>query len=451
MRRAIVLTLCAALASCSTAAKMGDALNPFNDGAKKKAATAEEKAGRISILTFEQKLAPDEAVASETFILPDPVDVTAWPQPGGPASNAPGAIAGDGDLSVAWKKGAGSGGARRERVTAPPVIADGKIFVLDAKYNVTALSESKGGSIWKRSLQPKKGKDKLSVGGGIAYGDGRIYVATGFGFIAALDAATGKEIWRSKEDAPFSGAPTYDSGKVYASGNDSEIFAMDAATGEELWTYQAIAEPARVLSASSAAVDGDLVVAPFPSGEIVGLNAGNGQRLWSDALTRAGQLTSLASINDIAGRPVISNGMIFAMSQSGLIAAIDERSGQRIWTRPLASIQTPLVVGEYVFAVSVDGEVVSMKRDTGAIRWVKQLTRYTNVKKKKGRIVWAGPLMVGGQLVLASSEGKVNILDPGTGDVKKTLKIGNSVTVPPIAANQTVYLLNENADLIALR
>ena len=198
-------------------------------------------------------------------------------------------------------------------------------------------------------------------------------------------------------------------------------------------------------------MDGDLVVAPFPSGEIVALNGGNGNRLWSDALTRAGQMTSLASINDIAGRPVIANGLIIAVSQSGMIAAIDQRSGQRVWVRPLASIQTPLVAGEYVFAVSVDSELVCIKRDTGEIRWVVQLERFENAKKKKGRVVWSGPLMVGGKLVLASSEGKVSEIDPGTGAVARSIKIGESVTVPPVAANQTVYLFNENADLIALR
>lgn len=450
MRRVLIVALCAALASCSTVSKVGSIL-PFGKDDKKSEATAAEKEGRISILSFEQKLAPDETVAAETFNLPNPTDLVDWSQPGGPATNAPGAVLGDGDISVAWKRGVGAGGARRERVTAPPIIADGKIFVLDARYNVSALSISDGKSVWKKSLQPKKGRDKRAVGGGLASGDGRIYVGTGFGFIVALDAASGNEIWRTKEDAPFSGAPTFSGGKVYAAGNDSELFALNAATGEEMWSYQAIAEPARVLSASSAAVDGDLVVAPFPSGELVGLNASNGQRLWSDALTRVGQLTSLASINDIAGRPVISGGAIVAVSQSGLIASIDQRSGQRMWTRSLASIQTPLVAGEYVYAVSVDAELVCMKRETGAIRWVKQLPRYEKEKKKKNRIVWAGPLMIGGQLLLASSEGRVNLIDPANGDVKKTLKIGDSVTVPPIAANQTAYLLNENADLIALR
>jgi len=452
MRRIAILVICAAMAaSCSTVSSVGDKVWPFNKDEKKPEASTAEKEGRISILTFEQKLAPDDAAATETFILPDATDVTAWPQPGGPATNSPGAIVGDGSLSIAWKRSAGSGGARRERVTAPPVIADGKIFALDAKYNVVALSASEGRQEWRKSLEPKKGKDKLAVGGGIAYGDGKLFVATGFGFIVALDATTGAEVWRVTEDSPFAGAPTYDSGKVYASSNDSELFALDANTGDLEWTYQAIAEPARVLSAPSAAVDGDLVVAPFPSGEIVALNAGNGNRLWSDALTRAGQLTSLSSINDIAGRPVVSNGLIIAVSQSGMIAAIDQRSGQRVWVRPLASIQTPLVAGEYVFGVSVDSELVCIKRDTGAIRWVKQMERYENAKKKKGRVVWSGPLMIGGKLVLASSDGKVSEVDPGTGDVVRSIKIGDGVTVPPVAANQTVYLFNENADLIALR
>src|SRR5262249_53708067 len=79
---------------------------------------------------------------------------------------------------------------------------------------------------------------------------GRVFVTTGFGFAAALDATTGNEVWRAEAGAPFHAAPTVAGGRVYAVTNDSELIAFDAATGAQQWNYQAIAEPARILSAS---------------------------------------------------------------------------------------------------------------------------------------------------------------------------------------------------------
>ena len=74
---------------------------------------------------------------------------------------------------------------------------------------------------------------------------------------------------------------------MFAITNDSELISMDAGTGEVQWNYQAIAEPARILSAPSVAVDGETVVAPFASGEIVALLARERPPLCGQTRSRA--------------------------------------------------------------------------------------------------------------------------------------------------------------------
>src|SRR5262249_954690 len=148
-------------------------------------------------------------------------------------------------------------------------------------------------------------------------------------------------------------------------------------------------------------------IAPFASGELIAFLAANGRRLWSDSLSRSGRLTSLSAINDIAGRPAMEGGTVYAASHSGVLAAIDVRSGQRIWARVFASTQTPWIAGDQLYAVSVDGELCAFNRETGNIYWVKQLRRYEHEDDHKGRVSWAGPILVGGRLVLANSLGDV--------------------------------------------
>jgi outer membrane protein assembly factor BamB len=233
--------------------------------------------------------------------------------------------------------------------------------------------------------------------------------------------------------------------------NDSELIAMGAVDGETQWTHQAIAEPARILSASSPAVVGDTVVAPSPSGEVVALLTANGRRLWVDALSRNGRLTSLSAINDIAGRPVVADGIVYAVSHSGVFAAIDQRTGQRLWARGLASTQTPLVAGDAVYVVTVDGEVAALDRATGKAFWVKPLRRYENEKKKKDRISWVGPLMADGKLVLANSLGDGVVLSAETGETEMSFDTGGAVFVPPVAAGGVIYFLTDAGRLVALR
>jgi outer membrane protein assembly factor BamB len=218
-----------------------------------------------------------------------------------------------------------------------------------------------------------------------------------------------------------------------------------------VWTFQAIAEPARILSAPSVGVDGETIVAPFASGELVALLGANGRRLWADSLSRTGRLTSLSAINDIAGRPVIDGGAVYAASHSGVLAAIDLRSGQRIWAKSFASTQTPWVAGDVLYAVSTDGELAAFERRTGNVYWVAQLRRYRDETDRQGRVSWTGPIMVGGRLVLANSEGQVVAVSPANGQVLATADVDQPVYIPPIAALVQIYVVTDEARLVALR
>jgi outer membrane protein assembly factor BamB len=240
-------------------------------------------------------------------------------------------------------------------------------------------------------------------------------------------------------------------GRVFVTTNDSELFAVDAQTGEVQWSQSAIAEPARMLSSPSPALVGETIVAPFASGEIIAMLSANGRRLWSEALTRAGTTTSLSTINDIAGRPAVSGGLVFASSQSGTFAAVELRTGVRTWDKPIASIQSPWVAGDFVFVVSTTGELVAMYTKTGGVKWMRQLPTYKNERKKKGFISWTGPVMLGGRLVLASSDGRLEIIRPTDGTTIASRNIKSEIYVSPAIAGGTLYYYTNNGELLALR
>lgn len=441
------LTLLLAAAAVSGCSSLGG-LWPFRGGPSE--APADTQEGRISILTFEQKFEADPGLRG-TLSLPEPQALAAWPQPGGGPENAPGSIAGAEEPRIVWRQGVGGVEESRARLSAPPVIADGRIYVLAGRQTARAFDAKTGADLWTRRLRSENPRDKFAQGGGVAVADGRVFVTSGYGFIAALDAATGQELWRTATNAPFSAAPTAAGGRVFASTNDSELLAFDAATGAVLWTHQAIAEPARVLSSSSPAVTADAVIAPFASGEVVALSPANGRRLWVDSLSRAGRLTSLSSINDVAGRPAVQGGAVYAASHSGLLAGIDQRSGQRAWDAPVASTQTPYVAGDALFVLTTEAELAALDRITGKVFWIFPLARYENIKKRKGRISWTGPILFGGNLVVASSQGSLAFIDPVDGAPKRTVRLGDAVFIPPVAADGMLYVLTNEGRLIALR
>jgi outer membrane protein assembly factor BamB len=450
---ALAAVLALSVAGCSTVSR----LNPFDRGDKGPQARASE-GKRVSVIAFDQTVSPAEALKGVEFQLPPPVQNTEWTQPGGNAEQAMEHVQAAPQLSVAWRRRIGQGSSRGVQVTATPIVANGRVFAMDAQATVGAYDGQTGAPVWRVDLREGR-RDQEGYGGGLAFANGRVYVSSGFRFVAALDAGTGAVVWRTPTEAPMRGAPNVADGRVFAVSADNEVFAFDAATGVESWSYQALVEPARFAVASSPAASGDTVVAPFASGELVAIRAQNGNELWTDVLSRASRTNALSEIRDIAGRPVIYRGDVFATSNSGVFSATDLRTGSRRWSLPVSAITTPWPAGDVVYVVSKAGEVIAAARDSGQVYWVRDLSE-GRVRRQGGvfglfdrevRPVWSSLLLASGRLLTANSDGALVAVDARTGAVQGETRLGSSVFVSPVAANGMVYVVTDGAELIALR
>jgi outer membrane protein assembly factor BamB len=228
------------------------------------------------------------------------------------------------------------------------------------------------------------------------------------------------------------------------------VFSLDLSNGDTIWSDQAISESARVLGSTSVAVVEDFVIAPFSSGEIIAYLAANGRRLWSDALTQAGRFTPISEINDIGSRPVLGAGLVFASSQSGTTAAIDGRSGARVWTQPVGSTRAPALVGRFLFVLGINNELTCLDAGTGEAYWVTQLRQFQNEKDKKKRISYSTPIVASGRVIVVSSRGELLAFSPQDGTQTGSLKLGDTVYIEPIAAQGRLYVLTDDAKLIAI-
>ena len=443
------------LVSCSTL----NNVNPFKGSPDKKEADAKEKAGRISMVSADEQLKADPDLVSSAVVLPDPSTVSSWSQTGGSASKVIGHVKAGDALEVDWTWSKAEGSGKNKALTVAPIAADGKIFIFDADQTVFAIDAKTGKTLWENELKSGNKKDRRAFGGGMAVAGNKLIVASGYGFVSAHDVNTGKQIWKQQMIAPMTGSPTISSDRVFVASNNNEFYALSLADGSINWSDQAIAESARVLSSPSAAAIDDFVVAPYSSGEVIAYLPSNGRRLWTDSLTRSGRFTPISAINDIASRPVLSNGLVFASSQSGVLAAIDGRSGTRIWTVPFGTTQSPVVVGEYVFAVGVDANLICVEAVTGKIVWVTQLEQYKSKKKKKKRISYSGPILASGKLVTLSSDGRLITFSPQTGKMleeKSLVRTGRfgadaGFFIEPIAYDGRILALADSGKLFSIR
>ncbi|MBW8724164.1 MAG: PQQ-binding-like beta-propeller repeat protein [Inquilinus limosus] len=405
---------------------------------------------RIPVISRTEGLEP-AADAGQPSVLPAVRTNPDWRNPGGAVNHVNGNLALKIPFQRAWSSSIGSGDSSSTALLTGPVIADGKVYITDASGRLSSLDAATGRSNWRvRVADPEQ--DSVPIGGGAAYADGTVYATTGFGEAVAVDPSNGGLIWRTKLAGPVRGAPTVTQGRLVAITVDNQSELLDAKTGTEVWTHAGITEASALLGGGSAAVDNGVVVVPYSSGELYGLRIENGRPVWSAAVGggAARAAGALAGLADITAMPAIDGDLVVAVSHGNQAVGIDMRSGVTVWEQPISGTQMPWVAGDTVYLVSIDGVVVALARNTGKVRWTRELERWTDPEDKEGPISWTGPVLAGDALILASSTGDGVLISPKTGEVTGHFET-DATRIAPVVADGTLYIVSTGGTLTAYR
>ena len=407
---------------------------------------------RIPVLTSEGDVAVDPATAAMPMSLPGAVVNTEWAQSGGNAAKSLGHVALGSALGRAFTVQAGRGSSLTARLAAEPIVAGGRVYTIDTLGAIRAFDAQTGGQFWASQTPIDTRSNTPSLyGGGIAYDNGHIYATNGLGYVAAIDAASGGIVWQVRPGGPLRGAPTVTNGAVYVVSQDNQIYSLNQADGKQNWSQPASLEIAGVFGSASPAVAQGTVVAGFSSGELNAYRYENGRQVWQDALQRTSIRTSVAALSDIDADPVIDSGQVIALGQGGRMVALDLNTGQRQWELNIAGIATPWVAGEWVFVVTSDAKLLAILRTNGRIRWINQLPQFDRPKSKKGQIDYYGPVLAGDRLIVVGSNGAIVNVDPVTGSYQSQTRVGAGISLPPVVANSTLYIYDNDARLHAFR
>lgn len=436
-RMGVVAVACVLLAGCGIADWFSD--TPANKLPGK----------RIAILSHNKTL-DVEAATQGDIVLPPQERLTEWPQQGGNTTHDMQDKALAENAKRIWSVELGEGGGKRRAFTSQPIVAADIVYALDSLSVITAHKLADGERLWRADLAPDDAGIG-SFGGGAAYDEGKLYVTTAFAQIVALNAANGAELWRRPLPAPVRGAPTVKNGRLVMVTVDNETLALAADDGHQLWRHSGISEVAALVGAPAVAIEGNTVIAPYTSGEVFALRIENGTVEWSDVLASVKRTDQVAELSDIGGLPVVDRGRVYAVGNSDVFAALDLRTGRRIWDKDVGGTQTPWIAGDYLFLITNMSELACFEARTGHVRWVRPLQLWEDEEDKSGRVSWTGPILAGDRLIVTSSLGMMESISPITGEVIKTDELPDAVSIPPIISGDTMILLTENGDLLAYR
>ncbi len=391
-------------------------------------------------------LIPDTEAGTAT--VPDAWSADNWPQAGGHAGHAMQNLAlSSGDLQKKWSTDIGTGSTKAVPLTAQPVVMDGRLYAMDSENQLSSI-DIKTGKVYWRLYVGAKFEDDVAIGGGLAAVDGRIYITNGYAEALAL-TESGEEVWRVRLPAPARAAPAVLDGRVYVMTLDGQILSMNIDDGVQLWSYRGITDGTRVLGAPTPAVDREIVVAPFSSGELVALRVENGTVAWADNLAPTLRFGGLDSLADIRAHPILDDKTVIAISYAGRLVAIDERTGARVWQSDIGGGDTPWVAAETIYVLSKESTLVALSKGDGLVRWRLDLPRYDDPNSKKNPVLWAGPMMAGGRLLVTGTYGRALWVDPQSGQVVGEMNIGDTLAVPPLVVQNTLFTLARDGTLTA--
>jgi outer membrane protein assembly factor BamB len=355
--------------------------------------------------------------------------------------------------ALAWTARIGTGSSRKNRIGAAPVVADGRIFAIDAGTLLTATATN-GGALWTADLTAAFDAGAGLSAGGLAAADGKVFATTGYGELVALDAASGAVLWRQRVDAPISGAPATDGRAVYVSGRDGSAWAVDATDGKVIWQVVGTPGKAAYIGTAAPTVGDRAVIFPSAGGDLMAvLKIGGGTKIWQASLAgkRLGRAYALTS--DVTADAVISGKTLFAGSGAGRTVAMSASSGERIWSAGEGALGPVAVAGGSIFLVNDEAKLVRLDAETGAVIWSVEMPYFTNdkIKRRKGIFAHYGPVLAGGRIMVVSSDGLLRAFNPEDGSLTYSTDIPGGAAAQPAVAGGTLYVVGGNGQLHAFR
>jgi hypothetical protein len=407
------------------------------------------KGDRVVLLESHTVLTPDPDAATFNVELTEPILNSDWSQLDFSASHLiPHLQLGD-MKTVLWKQSVGSGTGSSGFLLSPPVIQSNVIYSLDAYGLVRAREAKTGKKIWDYDLGSFMSREGL-LGGGISVDQGRVFVSFSSADVIALNADDGTLLWRTNVIHSIRSAPTVRDNRVYVITKNNKIIALNTATGEKIWQKEGSAESCCLLGGGAPAVDRRIVIAPFSSGEVYAMKGENGHPLWIESLTALKTFSSISMMSQIKASPVMDGNIVFVVSQSDRMMALDFKTGTVLWEKNIGSISTPVVCGNFIFLLSTNHEAVCLTKETGQVVWVTELPKYKTPDDKSDFIKWHGPILADGKLILSGSNSQALVLDAVTGKTLSEVSLPAPTFLPPIVANRTIYFLTEGGTLVAM-
>ena len=317
------------------------------------------------------------------------------------------------------------------------VATDGeRAYVASFGGDVQAYNLKTGRQAW-------RAKTRLPLTGGPAVGQGVVVVGASHGDLVALDAATGAERWKSRVNSELLSAAAIDRDRVVLRAVDGRVIALDLADGKPIWSAEQAVPRLSLRGAATPTISGDIALSGFDNGRLLALNLRDGSTAWEATVAPPSGRTELERLIDIDSALKVAEDDVFAVTYQGRVARLARDTGQVWWTRDLSSYRGLDVDAESVYVSTAEGQVVKMGRRTGVEVWRQEAL---------GRRRLSAPTVVGPYVAVGDYEGYVHFLSADSGQMVARLRAGDGrIAAPLVPVGDLLLVFNDSGVVTALR
>jgi len=344
-----------------------------------------------------------------------------------------------------WKRSVGDGVGHFYSQLAP-VIADDRLFAAARDGVVMALDKQDGTVLWQQDLSDLPvNEDRRSprLAGGLAVAYGHLFIGSENGVLYCLSQETGELVWQSQVAGEILAAPAVEDGKVVVNTSAGRLFALNADDGLLLWTASDDLPKLTLRGVSRPVITSGGVLYGRADGRLNVLLLENGQLAHIAKVANPTGSTELDRMVDVDGAPLVIGNELFAIAYNGELVAQKLISGDELWKRRYASYQD-LAFG-LIDLVLTDskGHIYSVDRTNGRERWANNQLSYRNV---------TAPVVLGDHVLVGDGEGYLYWLSDTDGQIVAMQQYdSDGLYVPPLVDGDTVYLQTRSGKLLALQ
>jgi outer membrane protein assembly factor BamB len=344
-------------------------------------------------------------------------------------------------------------GSGRSGVRLQPTFADGKLYLISTDGKIEALDAATGKEVWKQSTRvgngiwpfkhKKPGPDARYAGGPTVLGN-LLVVGTLDGHVYGVDATTGKQLWSATVDSEVVSPPAIDADTVFVRTNSGYVYAFDANSGERKWLYDQANVPLLSLRGNGPLLAAHgVVMFGSDDGNVVSLRDDTGAIQWKIPITKGLGRTDIQKLNDADDSLQLDGNILYATAYHGELTAIDAAQGQVAWNRPFSSYVGVGVADTQVVGVDDDSLVWAFSKEGGGDLWKQDALQYH----------WlTAPAIQGQYAVVGGVEGYVHWLALSDGKLAARMRLSkDAIRARPVVNGDTVYVEDVEGHVAAYR